>query len=209
MNRGEVLHTVPDTEDDFSAEGFEEPLNASFSCADERPKHPYVCTVRRKIKPVQCESSKNSADSNTTADLSKTTLLKFSPCDKVVYADILKKAKGGATQRGLGRRLKVVRGRKESMNTLKEYWTKKAEIEEKYAKLVQKIDKESLIEMSYRISSAHNPLAAAETIDQLKDIEEYYKDGKELINRQRVIELEELLNSFKMKLNKPLSRVHM
>eukprot|EP00826_Nyctotherus_ovalis_P028422 TRINITY_DN22454_c0_g2_i1.p1 TRINITY_DN22454_c0_g2~~TRINITY_DN22454_c0_g2_i1.p1 ORF type:complete len:216 (-),score=50.90 TRINITY_DN22454_c0_g2_i1:38-685(-) len=60
---------------------------------------------------------------------------------------------------------------------LKEYWQRKAEIEGKYKKVINAIDREEVLELKFNISKASD----ANIIENLGDIREYYEGSRMLL----------------------------
>ena len=82
-------------------------------------------------------------------------------------------------------------------STLHEYWLKKEDIEEKYAKLLANLDAEEKAEITHYAIKARFNAKAGEGILHIKD---EYDRTRDLILKLKLMELEEILDGYKTRL---------
>lgn len=82
---------------------------------------------------------------------------------------------------------------------LRDYWLKKEEIEEKYQKLFADLKREEEQEISMKIKKLKNTNknSAGEFLDILINLNDYYTTTTNLLQQQRIIEIEQLLTEYK------------
>ncbi len=84
-------------------------------------------------------------------------------------------------------------------NMLHEYWQRKEEVEEKYRRLLADLNSEEAIEIKHHIlkvgpSASPGCLAARDVVKRVSD---EYDRTRALLLKQQLIELEELLTSYR------------
>ena len=206
----EILKTMPNLPlgDSFASLELSEESDLeslTHSCSDEKEppmsKRPYVSVIQKIIKKTP---TRNNKEENKTlfVKTERNTFNRYSNFKPNCGIDKNhhKKIKlATLTNEKSGKKCKKTI----ESNLLNEYWQKKAEIQKKYKDLMVKMDKELVIEINMKILKLKEDQDMLNgDIDELDEIKEYYENSKSLLNGQRIVEQEELLNQFKERIKR-------
>ena len=89
---------------------------------------------------------------------------------------------------------------------LHEYWQRKEEVEEKYRHLLADLNSEEAIEIKHHILKVapSAPPDCLMALDVVKRVSDEYERTRTLLLKQQIVELEELLTSYRAQIEGPI-----
>ena len=192
--------------------------NEKLDQIEELPRRPYISSIGKTLPTSKCKKiiapsikiykdQEKGEDDTETTDLSRgINMLKNSKeiCHRrnaTIAVQSTKLVKNPSLYKSIKENFDNIFSIDES-NLLKEYWKEKDSIETKYKNMIAEFFKEETVEIRLKISTTkkQDRGLTQNIIDEIRKINEYYNDAKTLINKQKIMEEEELVKKVQLKL---------